>query len=112
MLNPCMVFGSVGPVFSFYLKKKETINYFFNLKFIGFGSFSVKNINLNTFSMTAYCRPPLRIYITYKVFGSTGPGANKSVESVPVYLHSVYFLSGATDNVLCISCSPTKLQHY
>ena len=39
--------------------------------------------------MTTHCTPPLHIYITYRMFGATGPRANKSVEILsPVYLHS------------------------
>ena len=53
-----------------------------------------------TFSSTAHRNPPLHIYITYMVFGSTGPGANKSVEIVgPVYLQSVLLMSGPTVSV-------------
>ena len=99
-----MVFGSVGPVFIFYQKKNYTIHNFFNLRLIGLGSFSVKNIYPNTFSMTTHCTPPLHIYITHRMFGSTGPGANKSVEILgPVYLYSVLLLSGLAVSVcVCV----------
>ena len=76
-----MVFGSVGPAFTFYQKKNDTINYFFQLRLIGLGSY--------TCSITTHRTPPLHICITYRVFGSTGHRANKSVEiSSPVYLYS------------------------
>ncbi len=39
-----MVFGSVGPVFTFYQNKNYTINNFFNLRLLGLASFPVKNI--------------------------------------------------------------------
>lgn len=41
--NPYLVFGSVAPIFNFYIKKSDTINYFFKLRLSGLGSFSVKN---------------------------------------------------------------------
>ena len=99
-----MVFGSVGPVFSFYQKKNYTINYFFKLRLIGLGSFSVKNIYQNKFSLTTHCTPPLHIYITHRMFGSTGPRASKRVEILDnVYLHSVLLLSGpAISMCLCV----------
>src|SRR4029434_8798963 len=49
-LNPCLVFGCVGPVFIFYPNKNNMINYFFKLRLIGFGSFSAKNIYQTKFS--------------------------------------------------------------
>ena len=50
--------------------------------------------------MKTHCTPPLHIYITHRMFGSTGPGANKSVEIVgPVYLYSVLLLSGPAVSV-------------
>ena len=59
----------------------------------------------NTFSMTIHCTPSPHIYITYRMFGSTGPGANKSVEIVgPVYLHSVLLLSGPAASVCVCVC--------
>ncbi len=61
LFNPCMVFGSVGPFFTFYQKKKDTINYFFKLILIGLGSFSVKNIYQNKCSM------PTHIVNTYYI---------------------------------------------
>ncbi len=72
--------------------KNDTINYFFRL--IGLGSFSVKNISEQIFNdHTLYT--PLHVYITYRMFGSTGHRDNKSVEILgPVYLHSVLLLSG------------------
>ncbi len=81
-----MVFGSVGPVFTFCQKKNDTINNFFKLRLIGLGSFYVKNIYQNKLSMTTHCTPHTHTYITYRVFGSAGPGANKSAENAgPVY---------------------------
>lgn len=78
LLNPCMVFGSVGPVFIFHQNKNNMIHYFFKLRLIGLGSFSAKNIYQTKFSSTAHRNPPpLHIYITYRVFGSTGPGLIK-----------------------------------
>lgn len=69
---PCMVFGPMVP-FHFSIKRKmKQLIIFFNLKFIGFGSFSMKSINQNPFSMTSHCAPTLHIYITYRLFGSTG----------------------------------------
>lgn len=56
--NPWMVFGSVGPVFTFYQKKNHMIHISFKLRLTGLGTFSVKNIYLNTFSMTTHCTPP------------------------------------------------------
>src|SRR4029434_9124135 len=103
--NPCMVFGSVGPVFIFYPNKNNMIHYFFKLRLIGFGSFSAKNIYQTKFSLTAHRNPPLHIYITYRVFRSTGPGANKSLEIVgPVYLKSVLLLSGSAVSVCVCVC--------
>lgn len=54
--------------------------------------------------MTTHCTPSLHIYITYRMFGSTGPGANKRVEILgPVYLHSVLLLSGpAISMCMCV----------
>ena len=40
----------------------------------------MKNIYQNTYLMTTHHTPPLHISITYKMSGSTGPGANRSVE--------------------------------
>ena len=62
-----MVFGSAGPGFIFYQKKNYTINYFFKLRLIGLGSFSVRNIYQNTFSMKALYTPPTHLYYTQDV---------------------------------------------
>ncbi len=86
-INPCVVFGSVGPVSSFQQKKTDIWNHSFNLRLTGLGSFSVKNRLNDTFSVTAHCTHPQHIYITYMVLGSTGPEGNNSVEIVgAVYL--------------------------
>ncbi len=45
ILNHCMVFGSVGPIFPFCKNKNYKINNFFKLILIG--SFFVKNIQFN-----------------------------------------------------------------
>ncbi len=77
-----MVFGSVGPVFTFCQKKIDTINFCFKLRLIGFASFYVKNIYQNKLSMTTHCTPQhTHTYITYR-FRYAGPGANKSAENV------------------------------
>ena len=97
-----MVFGSVGPVLIFQQNKNNRIHNFFKLRLIGLGSFSAKNIYQTTFSSTAHRNPPLHIYITYMVFGSTGPGANKIVG--PVYLQSVLLMSGPAVSVCVCVC--------
>ena len=75
------------------------INHFFKLRLIGLGSFYEEN----TFSMTTHCT--LHIYVTYRMFGSTGPRANKSVEIVgPVYLHPVLLHSGPAVRVWVCEC--------
>ena len=60
-------FGSNRPDFIIQPKKNDMTHYFFKLKLIGLGSFSVKNIYMNIFVMPLYCTPPLRVYIESSV---------------------------------------------
>lgn len=59
--NPRRYFGSNRPDFIIQPKKNDMTHYFFKLKLIGLGSFSVKNIYMNIFVMPLYCTPPLRV---------------------------------------------------
>lgn len=56
-INPCVVFGFVGPVFN---EKNYTMNYFFNLGLIGLVSFYVNNIKEHIF---IECTPTHLYYI-------------------------------------------------
>src|SRR4029434_10420095 len=85
--NPCMVFGSVGPVFIFYPNKNNMIHYFFKLRLIGFGSFSAKNNYQTKFSLTAHRNPPPTHLYYIQGVRVHWTRANKSVEIVgPVYM--------------------------
>lgn len=44
LVNPGMVIESVGPIFTFYQKKKHMIEILFWLRLTDLGSFSVKDI--------------------------------------------------------------------
>ena len=73
-VNPCMIFGSVGPVFIFYPNKNNMIHYFFKLRLIGFGSFSAKNIYQTKFSLTAHRNPPYTFILHTGCSGPLDPG--------------------------------------
>lgn len=56
--------------------------------------FCEEHIYLNTRLMTTHSTPLLHIYITYRMLGSTGPRANKSVK-----IHSALLRSGPAVSV-------------
>lgn len=56
------------------------------------------------FSQTTYRTPPIRVQITHRVFGSTGPGANTSVEVVgPLSSSGLALLLAWVDVCVCMS---------
>ncbi len=99
-----MVFGSVGPVFIFHQKKNYMIKYFFKPRLTGLGSFSVKNIYQNTFSMTTHCTPRYTFLLHTGCSGPLDPGLIKVWKLLVLCTFTVLLQSGPAVSVCVCVC--------
>lgn len=56
--------------------------------------------------MTTYCAPTLHVYVTFRVFGSSGHRAKKKVNVLCIY--TIFLLSGATKSFFSAFPAPTQ----